>query len=1140
MKKKVFKRAISILLVLSMVLSSFADVKAKSSNKYVGEGFEVEFKVASQWKGTFNGSITITNTSDTVIENWALRFKTPNEISNIWNATIQNADNGTYVISNVSWNQDIPIGGSINFGFTAKGDEVYYPTNYKIPILQQEVDSKNYSVEFNLKNSWGKGFLAEINIKNLTDKEIEDWVLEFDFDKTITEIWNGEIAEQIGNHYKIKGASYKQNIGPKETISIGLNGKDGATVKEPINYIFRELIVENEKYIQLADGEIERDYLYDIIYPNLLLGDLSIDDIKLSDDYDGDGLTLIEEYEYDTNPFLADTDEDGLSDYDEIYIYFTDPNKFDTDEDGLSDGTEVECGLNPLVKDTDGNGIIDGEEILNQKVRLNFQKDYELDEVGTLPSVAIKGKGDFSQKMYATEVEHDEAVLDIDCLVGTPFDFIHDEELDFESSNLSFKISEELLKKHKIEDLAIAYYDENINLLNILNTNYDTENKEITAEVNHYSKYMVIDLPEYYTNADWKNEESAIKSGKADVVFVVDTTGSMGGAIRNVRNNISQFVNDLEENDVDIRLGLVEFRDIYEDGENSTKSYDWYTNVSSFREKLASLGIDGGGDTPESAVDALHVAQNMKFRVGVNKYIILITDANYKDGIAGNPSVTMQDEIDKLVKSDINTSVVTDPWYSTVYDNLVKKTDGIIANINDNFAVALEPLIDKMKNANEGFWIRLSNGSIVRLDADPKLGDDSVDTDNDGIPDVIELKEMIEVESYNPYTNKFEAMEMWTFYSNPVKEDTDGDGLMDADDLRPSMYDTVIVEESDEIIRFNSGKVWSKISCSAFDFVDNAMRVVDNHVDNPIPLEEFGAILRNDLKNSEQEFNIDELTVIGLFNTEGSKLYMNGKSSYIREAVFQKLAGRESDDYKRTGILGWQEWKKVDKGTQGGFFKGTVLSEADINFSLEMDMSYDIYTTLDGLVKTGAVVIAVILVTEATPVVLANIQGLIYYIKIFGVAEGLKMYQYLGVDNLPNSIITWVQWDVQDGDSSLDDLIGANIPIHQRGITGEKALQEALPNGTPQVYFPIQDETLRGGRYVDVLDGSIAHEAKVGYTCLSSRIKIQILKDSYLLNTKDVSRVIWHFYVSDTTGKGGASKPLIEFLEQHGIEVIFH
>ena len=62
--------------------------------------------------------------------------------------------------------------------------------------------------------------------------------------------------------------------------------------------------------------------------------------------------------------YAVDTDEDGLSDTDEINIYGTDPNDSDTDGDGLSDGDEVNIhGTDPNDSDTDGDGFSDGDEI---------------------------------------------------------------------------------------------------------------------------------------------------------------------------------------------------------------------------------------------------------------------------------------------------------------------------------------------------------------------------------------------------------------------------------------------------------------------------------------------------------------------------------------------------------------------------------------------------------------------------------------------------------------------------------------------------------------------------------------------------------------------------------------------------------
>ena len=80
-------------------------------------------------------------------------------------------------------------------------------------------------------------------------------------------------------------------------------------------------------------------------------------------DPDSDGLTNYQEIiAHGSNPDLADTDGDGLSDGEEI-TRGTNPLLADTDGDGLSDGEEITRATNPLLADTDGDGLGDGDEI---------------------------------------------------------------------------------------------------------------------------------------------------------------------------------------------------------------------------------------------------------------------------------------------------------------------------------------------------------------------------------------------------------------------------------------------------------------------------------------------------------------------------------------------------------------------------------------------------------------------------------------------------------------------------------------------------------------------------------------------------------------------------------------------------------
>lgn len=67
-----------------------------------------------------------------------------------------------------------------------------------------------------------------------------------------------------------------------------------------------------------------------------------------SADVDHDGLNEAEERAAQTNPAQIDSDNDGLTDGEEVKTYGTNPNLADSDGDGQGDGEEIKNRRNPL------------------------------------------------------------------------------------------------------------------------------------------------------------------------------------------------------------------------------------------------------------------------------------------------------------------------------------------------------------------------------------------------------------------------------------------------------------------------------------------------------------------------------------------------------------------------------------------------------------------------------------------------------------------------------------------------------------------------------------------------------------------------------------------------------------------------
>ncbi|SER79833.1 Protein of unknown function [Butyrivibrio fibrisolvens] len=187
-------------------------------------GYKVTFALLEDWGDGYNAGVTIENTSDRVIEDWKLSmaYDAP-DFTTIWNGVVESHENGVFVINNCGWNQDIPVGGSVFFGFSVGAAFNGEPTDFKNLNAKTDTQEEDYTVTYEVIADWGTGFTGQVTITNNTDKTIEDWGLEFDFANEITQIWNGIIEQHENGRYVIKNAVYNQNIPAGESVSFGFN-----------------------------------------------------------------------------------------------------------------------------------------------------------------------------------------------------------------------------------------------------------------------------------------------------------------------------------------------------------------------------------------------------------------------------------------------------------------------------------------------------------------------------------------------------------------------------------------------------------------------------------------------------------------------------------------------------------------------------------------------------------------------------------------------------------------------------------------------------------------------------------------------------------------------------------------------------
>ena len=133
---------------------------------------------------------------------------------------------------------------------------------------------------------------------------------------------------------------------------------------------------------------------------------------------------------------------------------------------------------------------------------------------------------------------------------------------------------------------------------------------------------------------------------RADIVILIDTTGSMTRFIDELKEECVAFSQKLKGQALDHRFALIGFGDVEE--APWLDVHEFTGDVSEFQESVSRIERFDGGDFPESALDALEEALRLPFDDGAIRRFYLVTDARYHEPTrSGQSAVEVAAQLDE-------------------------------------------------------------------------------------------------------------------------------------------------------------------------------------------------------------------------------------------------------------------------------------------------------------------------------------------------------------------------------------------------------------------------------------------------------------------------------------------------------------
>lgn len=222
--------------------------------------------------------------------------------------------------------------------------------------------------------------------------------------------------------------------------------------------------------------------------------------------------------------------------------------------------------------------------------------------------------------------------------------------------------------------LAVTYSINENNLFEVSVKDQKT-GKEVRTEFDR--KKTMPKLPDTIKSSDVEG---------MNIVFIIDTTGSMDSYLQGVKEKAIAFSQILSEKGIRFQLGLIGFGDLLE--KEKPKVYKFTNDIAKFQKRVHKIPRTYGGDIPESSLDALETGvdylKDSKIDKTHQSVFILITDA--PPHIPTQSGKSVSDITQLLQENGITTYVVArkDRDSLAAYEPLVVGT-GKYYSMDDSF-----------------------------------------------------------------------------------------------------------------------------------------------------------------------------------------------------------------------------------------------------------------------------------------------------------------------------------------------------------------------------------------------------------------------------------------------------------------------